>query len=395
MKEKRVPIVIALVVGLIVVLWLFQGGQTSPEETPNPQDHAASPAPKAKAKPPQQQPAPDEAAAMEVLAYQALAGALLGKVVVLRCKLDTDLDPNRDLFVPGRVGCNTQLSFPYSTIAGWFTTVVPSPSGSASLCHDWTPGPQHIPTPVDRYLVWSGAGTADARCQLAQTRTATVSGSFSAPDESAAGHRVSYTLQADCGKASGDDDLEAGTYRYDIEVLDTEAQAPCNVWMIAQVDDAEQDWPAFSVASEAIDLDPAADAIFNIAVTVADLEQAAQRNIPPTNPNRGLALRDMGPLLAKASPDNPEYALLKRMDRPRTQLKSDWAKQAWADYDQTRQTWIDTFIEGNSVSEDEASNAFDDYWQDQLDEMEQGSGVRRDASGRMIGADGLPLGQYN
>jgi hypothetical protein len=395
MTDKRAGIVMALISTLVLVLWLIQDRNLPAEVAAEPAQVASS-EPETNRSSPRPKRANGDEAPTELLAYQALAGALLGKVVVLRCKLEADLDPNRDLFVPGDMGCNTQFSFPYSTDNGWLTTVVPAPSGSASLCDDWTPGPQLLPAPADGYLVWSGAGTADATCQLAQKRVATISGRFDAPDKSAAGHRVSYSLQADCGKASGDEDLEAGTYRYDIEVLDTEAQAPCNVWMIAQVDDAEQDWPAFSVASETIELNPAADTILNLAVTEADFEQAAGRNQQaPIKANRGLALRDVGPLLAKASPDNPEYALLKRMDRPRTQLESDWAKRAWADYDKNRQRWIDSFIEANSASEDEASAAFDIDWQNQLDEMEQGTSVKRDASGRMIGADGRPIGQYN
>ena len=399
MKEKRVPIAIALISALVLVLWLLPDDSTRPEEASGGPEAAAAPATAPGPKPPA---ARDKAHRHEATlrSFKGLAAAIPGEAMVLRCKLSASLDPERDLFVPGRLECLGTASLPFAYEDGWFTTVVTAPSGAGALCQDHQPEDGLELDWKDAVtgcnmgragLNWTGAGTHSASCQVGECRTNTLRGVVSGPESTEGGSPINYVVwPLNNFPLRVQDD---GTYSGEVIYIHDGAQPTLGRVQLQAMTKTESGGLSFWVGSTEVRLAPTLEAVADFEVTPANIAAGLDPDtvLHTENMSDGIFIMDMGPLLAKASPDNPEYALLKRMDRDRTAVKEHAEDAAWENYDHFREIWIEDYRKANEWTEDKASEAFDEHWQSILD-FEDNGGSQVDAAGMQLGPNGNPIG---
>jgi len=322
--------------------------------------------------------------------------------MVLRCKLSASLDPERDLFSPGSETCSTRHVVPFAYEDGWFTTVAASPSGSGGLCQDFQPDdgilkPREVSDrgvmssflKASSGLIWEGAGTHSATCRLAQALRKTVTGIVRGPQTSAGGHPITYTIWPHVGPWVRPN--KAGEYQLEAEYFyDGLKPTTYRLYVTAKVTGPGQQ--PFLVSEAEVKLDPNTQAMANFDVSEADIAAGLD---PDTRKGLKLGkqffLPNVDRLVEKAPPQSAEAPLLQRMKWDRTSVEDRRDELAWSGYDQHRESWITEQMDANALSEEEASDAFDEYWQDQLDHWEAKSSWRYDATGRKLGTDGNPI----
>ena len=401
MKEKRARIVIALVVGLLVLLWLLPDDSTRAEEAPQEKPTAVKPP----ATPPTRAARAEraKAARQDVItrSFKGLAAAIPGEAMVLRCKLSASLDPERDLFVPGWLDCRGGASLPFAYADGWFTTVVPAPSGAGALCQDFQPedavkavrddpvsGVGHHIKQATTGLNWTGAGTHSASCQVGEYRTDTIRGVVSGPESTDGGSPINYVVwPLNSRPLKVQDD---GTYSGEVFYFHDGAQPTLGRVQLQAMTKTEDGSRSFRAGSVEVRLAPTLEAVADFEVTPANIAAGLDPDtVLRIEKTTGFFhLNSVQQLVDKAAPHSPEVALLQRMHADRTGIQTHKDTVAWEKYDQHREQWVTNYATANNKTVDEAADAFDEHWQNTLDGMDAQGASKFDAAGQGLDGSG-------
>jgi hypothetical protein len=171
----------------------------------------------------------------------------------------------------------------------------------------------------------------------------------------------------------------------------SEKSVVCPILAGIWFDDADGQYQEFLVDEVEVVLDPLKDQLVQFQISQEELGEFRARNQPVGKVTGvGLLTRDTKPLREGLDADSRAMPLLRRMQKIRDLRELALDEGAWDNYQKTRASWMKQQLKFGTVSEDQVEEAFDEWWQDTLDGLEESSPTAIDALGRPVHDNGAP-----